>query len=405
LINKVRVVNKKLRENPETSGWTKHGTTGDIPACDELGDWPTKNWQSNSWGKGEEIYDHFSEHNLVTNEGCYTGCPVACGRRAKVESGKYETPEHGGAEYESISAFTSYLLNEDVDAAVHSTYLCNEYGLDTISAGAAIAFLMDCYDNGLIEDGDIDGLDLSWGNPDVLTDLLKKIAYREGVGDLIADGVARAAEKIGDGAEEMAIHGKGLEAPAHDPRSGKALAVSYGTANRGMCHIHPVEAMAYDSGKVDFGLGKYGLKDPDEVPRWEEKGKGKAVKTLQDGGIVPDIVGTCKFYMYLGVTLDDYAEMLNHVTGWSVDGEDLLVAGERANTLQRLFNTRAGLTPEDDRIPERMKAQPDFGNYSGEPDCAIDDYRGMLEEYYEARGWSKETGKPSEEKLDELNLD
>ncbi|MBS3765271.1 aldehyde:ferredoxin oxidoreductase, partial [Candidatus Bipolaricaulota bacterium] len=183
------------------------------------------------------------------------------------------------------------------------------------------------------------------------------------------------------------------------------LAVSYGTANRGMCHIHPVEAMAYDSGKIDFGLSKYGLPDPDEVPRWAEEGKGKAVKTLQDGGIVPDIVGTCKFFMYLGVTLDDYAEMLEHVAGWKVQGKDLLDAGERTNNLQRLFNNRAGLTPEDDQIPERMKAQPDFGSYSSEPDCAITDYRGMLEEYYKARGWDEVTGKPSESKLDELGLD
>jgi aldehyde:ferredoxin oxidoreductase len=108
LIGKVRQVNKKLRDNPESAGWKKHGTTGDIPACDELGDWPTKNWQSNSWGKGEEIYDYFYNNNLVTNEGCYTGCPVACGRRARVGSGKYKTPEHGGAEYESISALLPF---------------------------------------------------------------------------------------------------------------------------------------------------------------------------------------------------------------------------------------------------------------------------------------------------------
>ena len=292
-----------------------------------------------------------------------------------------------------------------MDAAVHSTYLCNEYGLDTISAGANIAFLMDCHDNGLIDEKYLEDLDLSWGNPDVLAKLIKKIAHREGIGDLVADGVARAADKIGDRAEEMAIHGKGLEAPAHDPRSGKTLAVSYGTANRGMCHIHPVEAMAYDSGKIDFGLSKYGLQDPEEVPRWAEEGKGKAVKTLQDGGIVPDIVGTCKFFMYLGVTLDDYAEMLEHVTGWSVDGKELLAAGERANNLQRLFNNRAGLTREDDGIPERMKAKPDFGDYSTEPDCAITNYQGMLEEYYRARGWDEVTGKPSEEKLKELGLD
>jgi len=405
LIESVREVNKRIRENPETSGWKKHGTTGDIPGCDELGDWPTKNWKSNSWGKGEEIYDHFSKNNLVTNEGCYTGCPVACGRRARVEGGKYETPEHGGAEYESISAFTSFVLNENVDAAVHSTYLCNEYGLDTISAGANIAFLMDCSDEGLIEQEQEKSLDLSWGNPEVLPRLVKQIALREGLGKLVADGVKRAAERIGDRAEELAIHGKGLEAPAHDPRAGKTLAVSYGTANRGMCHIHPVEAMAYDAGKVDFGLQKYGLPDPDDVPRWKEEGKGEMVKTLQDGGIVPDIVGTCKFFMYLGVSIDDYAEMLQSVTGWEVTGEDLLFAGEKVNNLQRLFNIREGFSPKDDQLPERIKSQPEFGNYKDEPDCAISDYQGMLNDYYRARGWEEDTGKPSVKKINELGIE
>ncbi|MBS3787026.1 aldehyde ferredoxin oxidoreductase family protein [Candidatus Bipolaricaulota bacterium] len=405
LINNIREVNKKIRENPETSSWKKHGTTGDIPGCDELGDWPTKNWKSNSWGKGEEIYDDFFENNLVTNEGCYTGCPIACGRRAKVGEGKYETPEHGGGEYESISAFTSFVLNEDVEAAVHSTYLCNEYGLDTISAGANIAFLMDCYEEGLIDVEHVGKLDLSWGNSDVLPKLVKQFALREGIGELVANGVKGAARKIGEEAEELAIHGKGLEAPAHDPRSGKTLAISYGTANRGMCHIHPVEAMAYDAGKVSFGLEKYGLPDPDEVPRWKEEGKGEIVKTLQDGGIIPDIVGTCKFFMYFGVSLDDYAEMLESVTGWDAKGEDLLLAGERTNNLQRLFNIREGFSGKDDRIPKRMKSQPEFGYYVEEPDCSISDYQGMLNDYYEARGWDKETGKPTGRKLEELGLD
>lgn len=405
LVRSVREVNQKVREHPDRPSWTEHGTTGDIPDCDEMGDWPTKNWHSNSWGKGKELYNDFTENNLVSNEACYTGCPVACGRRAKVEGGKFETPEHGGAEYESISAFTAFLLNEDMDAAVHSTYLCNEYGLDTISTGAAIAFLMDCYDDGLMDRERTRELDLSWGNSDLLPKLVRKIAFREDIGDLVSNGIRKAAEKIGNGAEERAVHVKGLEAPAHDPRSGKALAVSYGTANRGCCHIHPVEAMAYDSRKEDFGLRKYGLPDPDDVGRWSEEGKGKMVKILQDGGIVPDLVGTCKFFMYLGVTLEDYAQMLNSVTGWNLTGKDLLTAGERVNNLQRLFNLREDFAADDDLIPDRMKSLPEFGFYSDETDCQISDYKGMLIDYYRARGWEPESGKPSSSKIEELGLD
>lgn len=355
-------------------------------------------------GNGEEIYQHFYEKNLVGNEACYTGCPIACGRRVEVKEGKFKTPEHGGGEYESISAFTAFILNENVDAAVHSTYLCNEYGLDTISTGANIAFLMDCYDRGLVDKDELNGLDLSWGNAEVLPELVKSIALREGPGKLVTSGVEKAAEIIGGGSEKLAIHGKGLEAPAHDPRSGKTLALTYGTANRGMCHIHPVEAMVFDSGKMDFGLCKYGLPDPEKVPRWSEEGKGEIVKILQDGGIVPDLVGTCKFFMYVGVELDDYAKMLEPVTGWEVRGEDLLEGGERASNLQRAFNIREGFSAVDDEIPERMKSLPEFGNYANEPRCEIEDYQSMLIDYYKARGWNSTTGEPTDEKLKELGL-
>ncbi|MBS3812997.1 aldehyde:ferredoxin oxidoreductase, partial [Candidatus Bipolaricaulota bacterium] len=172
----------------------------------------------------------------------------------------------------------------------------------------------------------------------------------------------------------------------------------------GMCHIHPVEAMVFDSGKMDFGLGKYGLPDPEEVHRWSEDNKGEIVKILQDGGMVPDLVGTCKFFMYVGVELEDYANMLEPVTGWEVSGEDLLKSGERASNLQRLFNLRAGFTSADDQIPARMKSRPEFGVYEGEPDCRIRDYQSMLVDYYRARGWDEKTGRPNSDKLEELGL-
>lgn len=165
---------KAIRENPDSAEFRKHGTVGDIPTCDSMGDWPTKNWQSNSWGKGEELYNHFFNQNLKQSRGCYTGCPIGCSRVAKVDSGTYKTPEHDGCEYESISAFTAFVLNEDMDCAVYSTYLCNQYGIDTISAGGVIAFALECYENGLITKEDCNGLELKWGNAKVLPELVKK---------------------------------------------------------------------------------------------------------------------------------------------------------------------------------------------------------------------------------------
>ncbi len=400
----IRKVMNVLKENPNSAGFQDAGTVGDLPGNDEGGDLPTKNWQANSWGKGAEVFDYYEKHNFIRPYACYRGCYVRCGRKVHVADGVYKTPEHGGAEYESIACFTSYVLNEDVDAAIHSTWLCNELGIDTISTGSVIAFAMECYEKGLISSEDAGGLDLAWGNPPVLPALVKMIAHREGVGDLLAHGVKRAAERLGGSASDFAVHVKGMEGPAHDPRSGKALAVTYGTGNRGMCHIHPVEAMAWDSGKMDFGLMKYGLPDPESVERWDEQGKGPAVRLLQDGLILPDVLGTCKFYMYAGVTIDHWASLVHALTGWPVDGKVLLLIGERVSNLQRLFNVREGFGKADDMLPARVRAVPASGEYAAEPDCAIKDYEGMLSDYYAARGWDLETGIPGDDKLQGLGL-
>ncbi len=393
-----------LRKNPFYEGFRAAGTIGDIPNNDDAGDWPTKNWRSNSWGKGVELYDHYEENNFLKAYGCYRGCSIACGRMVHVADGPFKTPEHGGAEYESISCFTAFLLNEDMDAAIHSTYLCNEYGIDTISGGALIAFAMECYEKGIFKKEDLGDLDLTWGNAEALPKMVKMISLREGIGDILANGVREASKILGQGSEKFAIHVKGLEGPAHDPRSGKALGMTYGTGSRGMCHIHPLEGMAYDSGKLDWGLLKYGLQDPNEIDRWDEEGKGKSVKLLQDGLTIPDIVGTCKFYSYAGMTVDHWADMVSALTGWEIDGQEMLKIGERVINLQRLFNMREGITPKDDQLPERIFAMPEFGKYAEEENCVIHDYAAMLKEYYEARGWDLETGIPSQEKLGELEL-
>jgi len=394
----------KLLSYTPNLGLKTDGTTGDLGKCDDAGDWPTKNWHSNSWGKGQELYDQFRKNNLVGPHACYKGCILFCGRIAKVDSGKWKTPVHEGTEYESISAFTAFIMNDDIDAAVHATYLCNEYGLDTISTGAVIAFAMECYEKGILSKDDLDGLDMNWGNMDSAVEIVKKIASRDGIGDLLANGVVRASKVIGKGSEEFAINVKGLEGPAHDPRSGKALSLTYGVGNIGMSHIHPIEGMAYDAYKVDFGLMPYGLKNPNEVDRFEEKGKGEASKLLHDFGIVPDIIGICKFYIYAGLTPDDISKELSTLTGWNINGKELLKIGERVYNLQRMFNVREGVSRKDDEIPERIKQIPEFGKYSNIPKCTINDYELMLKEYYEARGWD-ENGVPKADKLAELGLD
>lgn len=382
--------NKKVLEVTAGKGMAPDGTTGLLVGCDNVGDSPTKNWRSNSWGKGEEIYAHFRNKNLVKAANCHKGCVLRCKRICKVDSGRWETPIHEGGEYETMSAFTFFVFNEDVDAAVHADYLCNEYGLDTISAGAVISFAMDCYENGIISDTATDGLDLSWGNAETIIILINKIAGKDGLGSLLGKGVRQAAKELGNGADKLAVHIKGLEGPAHDPRSGKALAVTYALGNRGMCHIHPLNAAAYDSRKSSFGLIPYGLTDPQTLDRWEEKGKGKEAKLLQDFGIIPDVLGICKFFIFRGVGPDELGRLLSTLTGWDINGREVLNIGERVYNLQRKFNVREGLGKKDDMLPERCLQMPEFGKYASTPECQIKDAVSMIEECYRARGWSKE---------------
>ncbi len=397
---------EKVLADAGAEDWTIHGTTKSLAACDAQGDIPTKNWRSNSWGKGEALYDHFRRNNLVRGDTCCKGCVLRCKRIVKVESGKWKTPQHEGGEYETMAVFTFFVLNEDVDAAVHADYLCNEYGLDTISTGAVIAFAMDCYEKGIISKEEADGLDLTLGNAEAMVELLKKIAIRDGIGQVLGEGVRRASQEIGKGSDVLAVQLKGLEGPAHDARSGKTLAVTYGLSNRGMCHIHPLEGMAYDSGnKCDFGLIPYGVPDPQTVDRFAEVGKGKIAKRLQDFGIVPDIVGICKFYIYNGLGPRELAKLLSLLTGWDIDGEELLNIGERVYNFQRMFNVREGVRKTDDMLPERCLKLPEFGKYSSVKECEIRSYNRMLEECYEARGWDLETGIPRADKLSQLGLE
>jgi aldehyde:ferredoxin oxidoreductase len=249
---------------------------------------------------------------------------------------------------------------------------------------------MDCYEKGIISDSSCDDLDLSWGNSDTIIELVHHIARKKGLGLLLGKGVKQAANELGNGAEKLAVHIKGLEGPAHDPRSGKALAVTYALGNRGMCHIHPLNAAAYDNRKSTFGLLPYGLTDPQTLDRWEEAGKGKAAKLIQDYGIIPDVVGICKFYIFRGIGPTELGRLLTLLTGWDIDGHEVLAVGERVYNLQRKFNVREGIRKSDDLLPEKCLQMPEFGKYSTVKECQLIDPVSMIEECYKARGWSEE---------------
>jgi len=218
--------------------------------------------------------------------------------------------------------------------------------------------------------------------------------------------VRRAAAEIGKEAPQVALHVKGLELPFHDPRcdtDGKAWALQYGTANRGMCHVNPHEVTIlalYES----FGFKKSDFEGIEEP--YSEISKGKIAKWSQDYGTALNLMGLCNFHSFLvpACTPETYAEMLSLVTGWEISSQELLKAGERVFSLQRCFNIREGIRRKDDLIPERVRQIPAFGSFSNRPETAIKNYEAMLDEYYEARGWGKDTGVPTLKKLKELDL-
>jgi aldehyde:ferredoxin oxidoreductase len=271
-----------------------------------------------------------------------------------------------------------------------------------------IAFAMECFEKGWITTEDTDGIELTWGNMDAARDMVQKIFRREGLGDLLAQGVRSAAEKIGKGSSVAAMHVKGLELPAHDTRTeegGKAWAIQYGTGNRGMCHVHPHEPVIVESCHAELEQ-QFGDIEDAKAP-YTETGKGKLVKWAQDYGNAINTLGLCNFHSYLvpGSDPQRYTRVLSAVSGLELDFDELMQIGERLSNLQRCFNIREGIRRKDDMIPERLRQLPAFGPFSKRYETQIKDYDAMLDEYYLERGWELETGIPTSKRLRALKLE
>ena len=390
----------------QTGGTFRSGTASFLPAYDELGETPTQNALSNSWGKGADMYRTLKTH-ISGSEGCMD-CVLKCGKWAGVKEGKWKTPNGHYPEYETMVGFGHYLLNDNVEAIIHLNHICNCNGIDTISSGNAIAFAMECYEKGYITQKDLGGLELTWGNMDTAKTLLDMIIERKGFGDLLAEGIRIASKNIGGGSAEAAMHVKGLELPAHDTRSkdgGKVWAIQYGTAGRGMCHVHPHEPVVVHACCEQIP-GEFKEVEERENP-YSEKGRGRMVKWAQDYGNAINTLGLCNFHSYLIPGSDPirYTKILKAVSGWEINLKDLLKIGERVSNIQRCFNVREGIRRKDDYIPKRLMTPPAFGPFSSRPETEIQNYDTMLDEYYVVRGWHKKSGIPTRKKLNQLGLE
>jgi aldehyde:ferredoxin oxidoreductase len=372
---------------------TDYGTSCGIEYMAEVGDFPIKNWYLGDLeGHKKMTGQHMADTILVDKYHCGR-CPIGCGRVVEIKEGKYKMEASSGPEYETIGMLGSNCMVTDLKAISKGNELCNKYGLDTISTGALIAFCMEAYERGLVSSEDTGGIELKFGDPDAMLAMIKKIALREDIGNVLADGILNAAEKIGGNSIEFAMHVKGLDFPAHDPRAKVALGVSYATSNRGACHLQSFSADFEDSaGIADLGY-------PDPMERFTPKGKGKFTMDLQNLMSLFDSLRCCKFAIFGGITVEPLCKLLNLITGWDLTKEEFLEAGERIYNLKRLYNVRLGISRKDDTLPPRVLNNPRGGG--SEDNIPI--LNEMLRDYYIARGWD-EFGIPTRKTLERLGL-
>ncbi len=366
---------------------------------------PTRYFQYSTFDKAEEISGELlAEKYLIKRRACY-GCSMGCGRYSSVDEGKWQTPPQDGPEYETINMLGALCLNSDLASIIKANHLCNDFGMDTISAGSVIAFAMECFERGVLSREDLDGEELRWGDSEAVVALLEKIAHRKGIGNILADGVRSAAAHFG--ADGIALHSKGMELPAHEPRGeSKILGLQYAVSHRGACHMHPNWASTWDAGNFESGLREFGMPWP-PADKFAETGhqKGVAYRLVVLQGEIAEILGCCIFHSWGAadqcLTPQLYGEMLRTLTGREITNQELMLAAERSWNLKRCFNVREGLRRKDDSLPQIMfKPLPDGPNKG----LHIKDLQGMLDEYYEALGWDKE-GIPTRETLKRFGLE
>jgi aldehyde:ferredoxin oxidoreductase len=402
----IKQVVTECTTNQNLVWFSNFGQAGFVDVFQEMGMLPTKNFQRSTFNQFQAINGKTMADTILKKKQSCSQCPVACKREVEVSEGPYAPidPDYGGPEYENVAALGSLLLIGDLKVISKENQLCNAFGIDTISAGVIIAWLMECYERGIIQKKDIDGIDATWGNVDAALKLIEKIATREGVGDLLAEGIRSAARKIGRGSKRYAMEIKGLEVPMHEPRAKKGVGLSYATSVRGACHMQSFHDTDYeaDNAAPEIGISK-GLNRHDT-----SRDKVDAVKRSQDWVAVTNSLLLCTAPAWVGYNYTRPAflvEALNAITGLNFTVDNLMTIGERVYNLCRCFNVREGMSRKDDYLPQRFMEEPLPDGPSKGQRISKEELENMLDNYYELRGWDTKTGIPKPEKLKELGLE
>jgi len=374
---------------PVTQIHSTYGTTGEVGPLYTYGDLPIKNFSVGVWDGVRGLEAESVAERIVRGHRACFNCPIGCWRYVDCEVDG-ERVVGRAVEYESLGALGSLLLIDDPAKVAKLHQLCNRLGVDVISTGVTIAWLIEARERGLVDDDALGGIQLRWGDHRVVEELIRRIAAREGIGDLLARGVREASRTV-KGSESFAMHSKGLEIPMHDPRAFKGMGLQYATSNRGACHLYGF-VLRIEQGERVTDLGIH-----ERVYRFDVAGKGRIVAIMQDWSEVVESMGICKF---LQVTPGHVASIYSLAVGMKFEARDLHMRGTAIFNLKRLFNLACGMTGKDDSLPERLLKEPlPDGGAAGQ----VVELEPMLKEYYRYRGWD-ENGYPRRETLEKLGL-
>jgi len=377
--------------------FSHHGTPMVVDLTGAMGVLPAKNWTATGeFVPVEGIGKDAQASRKVGREHCHD-CPVGCSQLKVAKTGVYAGILSEGPDFETVYSFGSGVGISEVDPIIAADRLADELGLDSISSGVTVSFAMELFEKGMLTLEDTDGIDLHFGNDEALMKLLRKMAFRDGFGDLLADGSLAAARRIGKGTEKYAMHIKGLELPGYDVRGLKAHGLGFATSYTGADHCR-----SYAFQEV------FGVPVPWEVDRFSIKDKGKLTIWNQDiRTSTLDCAPMCAFLIDMAVpatACENTANLMEAVTGLSFTPEEVRKVGERINNLAKVFNVREGFTRADDRFPERLMTEPLKAGGSKGQVISRADLDTMLDEYYTLRGWEIKTGIPTREKLTDLRL-
>jgi aldehyde:ferredoxin oxidoreductase len=356
--------------------------------------------QDGKFEAAEEIGGQALKDKITIDTGGCFACPINCKRVCKVDDEDYQVdPDYGGPEYETVGAFGSNCGVDDIRAVAKANEYCNAYSLDTISAGMAVSFAMECYENGILTQEDTGGLDLRFGNGQAMVEMTRMICEREGLGDLLAEGPTRAAKVLGKGADAFVIDVKGQPYPMHECRTRHGQALGYAVSPTGADHMHNIWDGGLSNDPVGDSWQSWGVYDT--VPETElNAGKVRAYKMQANWCWLGNSLGCCAFLPW---SRDQTIEMVRTITGWQTNMWELLTIGERCVTMARVFNMREGITRKDDVLPRRMNTYHVTQTINEKPvdPEVLDESVGI---FYGMMGWDVETGEPTESKLQELDI-